>query len=94
MSNSAQPVQGLGAWVSDTLEDNGHHRSLLAYWELWVDPQAGHVGGLPGLWIKTGCSGPDSSSRTELKARLSSKSLTLFLLNEGGGNWTRMARSV
>lgn len=30
-----------------------------------------------------------SSRQTELKAHLSSKSLTLFLLNEGGGNWTR-----
>lgn len=33
-----------------------------------------------------------SSRQTELKAHLSSKSLTLFLLNEGGGNWTRTVR--
>lgn len=33
-----------------------------------------------------------SSSRTELKARLSSKSLSLFFLHEGDGNWTRTVR--
>lgn len=52
-------------------------------------PQAGHVGGLPVLWIKIECSGPEFFL---LKAHLSSKSLTLFLLNEGGGNWTRTVR--
>ena len=33
-----------------------------------------------------------SSSRTALKAHLSSKSLSLFLLHEGGGNRTRTGR--
>lgn len=76
------------AWVSHTPEDSEHCRTVTSPVGAWASP-GWHVGGLPVLWIKIECSGPEFFL---LKAHLSSKSLTLFLLNEGGGNWTRTVR--
>ena len=74
MANSATPVHGLGG---STPEDSG--------------PRGSATGPRPGMWevfqyfgLRQHAVVLSSSSRTELKARLSSKSLSLFSSDEGG----------